>query len=383
VADGTQPGVFLANASVQLKDLGGHTQESVPRDKVLPIVVDRMMAAARTVDSRIGGPMVLLAIEDVTERKQAEAERAALLVEARSAKEQAERANRAKDEFLATLSHELRTPLTAMLGWVRMLQSGTLDAATGARALQVIDRDTKLQAQLIDDLLDVSRIVTGKLSLELKAVDVGAVVEAALDGVAPGALAKSVTLERRIDPAAGPAWGDARRLQQVIWNLLSNAIKFTERGEVRLRIGVADPGRPFAGESLTKASQVLSFSVSDTGIGIANEKLNLIFEAFQQADGTTSRKYGGTGLGLSISRELARLLGGAIAVTSVPGAGSTFTLYLPDVLLVLDVHVRRRRQGCVRDGMTVVGFYRSAPKPRDRFLPINLCALRVGEKSVV
>src|SRR5258706_10864445 len=165
-----------------------------------------------------------------------------------------------------------------MLGWVRMLQSGTLDAATAERALQVIDRNTKLQAQLIDDLLDVSRIVTGKLSLELTAVDVGAVVEAALDAVTPGALAKSVTLERRIDAAAGPVWGDSRRLQQVVWNLLSNAIKFTGSGG---RIGVTgDREDPHVG-----------VRVADTGQGIAPEVLPVIFHRLRQAGSTTTRAH--------------------------------------------------------------------------------------------
>jgi signal transduction histidine kinase len=245
------------------------------------------------------------------------AEQAALALENARLYAEARDANRAKDEFLATLSHELRTPLTAMLGWVRMLQTGTLDAATGTRALQVIDRNTKLQAQLIDDLLDVSRIVTGKLSLELKAVDVGAVVEAALDAVTPGALAKSVALERRIDPATGPAWADAHRLQQVVWNLLSNAIKFTDAGgRVTVTVDREDPH--------------VVVRVADTGQGIAPEFLPFIFDRFRQADSTTTRAHGGLGLGLAIVHHLVSLHRGTVTAGSDgPNRGATFTVRIP------------------------------------------------------
>jgi signal transduction histidine kinase len=245
------------------------------------------------------------------------AEQAALALENARLYAEARDANRAKDEFLATLSHELRTPLTAMLGWVRMLQSGSLDAGTRERALQVIDRNTKLQAQLIDDLLDVSRIVTGKLSLELKAVDVGAVVEAALDAVTLGAQAKSVTLERRIDPAAGPAWGDAHRLQQVVWNLLSNAIKFTPSGgRVTVTVDREDPH--------------VVVRVADTGHGIAPEFLPYIFDRFRQADSTTTRAHGGLGLGLAIVHHLVTLHRGTVtAASDGPDRGATFTVRIP------------------------------------------------------
>jgi signal transduction histidine kinase len=245
------------------------------------------------------------------------AEQAALALENARLYAEARDANRAKDEFLATLSHELRTPLTAMLGWVRMLQSGSLDVVTRERALQVIDRNTKLQAQLIDDLLDVSRIVTGKLSLELKAVDVGAIVEAALDAVTLGAQAKSVTLERRIDPAAGPAWGDAHRLQQVVWNLLSNAIKFTPSGgRVTVSVDREDPH--------------VVVRVADTGVGIAPEFLPYIFDRFRQADSTTTRAHGGLGLGLAIVHHLVTLHRGTVtAASDGPDRGATFTVRIP------------------------------------------------------
>ncbi len=245
------------------------------------------------------------------------AEQAALALENARLYAEARDANRAKDEFLATLSHELRTPLTAMLGWVRMLQSGTLDTATSTRALQVIDRNTKVLAQLIDDLLDVSRIVTGKLNLELKAVDVGAVVESALDAVTPGALTKAVTLERRIDPAAGPAWGDAHRLQQVVWNLLSNAIKFTPSGG-RVRVTV------------DRDDTHVIVRVADTGQGIAAEFLPYIFDRFRQADSTMTRAHGGLGLGLAIVHHLVTLHRGTVTASSDGrDRGATFTVRVP------------------------------------------------------
>ena len=245
------------------------------------------------------------------------AEQAALALENARLYAEARDANRAKDEFLATLSHELRTPLTAMLGWVRMLQSGTLDEATSARALRVIDRNTKLQAQLIDDLLDVSRIVTGKLSLELKAVDVGAVVETAIDAVTPAALAKSVELERRVAPAAGPAWADPHRLQQVVWNLLSNAVKFTPSGgRVTVAVERDDPH--------------VVVRVDDTGQGIAPEFLPYIFDRFRQADSTTTRAHGGLGLGLAIVHHLVTLHRGTVTAASEgPDRGATFTVRIP------------------------------------------------------
>jgi len=245
------------------------------------------------------------------------AEQAALALENARLYAEARDANRAKDEFLATLSHELRTPLTAMLGWVRMLQSGTLDQATSERALQVIDRNTKLQAQLIDDLLDVSRIITGKLSLELKAVDIGAVIEAAVDAVTPAALAKSVMLERRVDPAAAPAWADAHRLQQVVWNLLSNAVKFTPSGG---RISVA----------VDREDPHVVVRVADTGQGIAPEFLPYIFDRFRQADSTTTRAHGGLGLGLAIVHHLVTLHRGTVTAASAgPDQGATFTVRIP------------------------------------------------------
>jgi len=278
------------------------------------------------------------------------AEQAALALENARLYAEARDANRAKDEFLATLSHELRTPLTAMLGWVRMLQSGTLDDATTARALQVIDRNTKLQAQLIDDLLDVSRIVTGKLGLDFKAVDVGAVVEAALDAVTPGAAGKSVALERRIDPTAGPAWADAHRLQQIVWNLLSNAIKFTPAdGRVTVSVERDDPH--------------VVVRVADTGQGIAPAFLPYIFDRFRQADSTTTRAHGGLGLGLAIVHHLVTLHRGSVSAASEGlNRGATFTVRIPLAPL--------RTEGRLTPG-TVTGVDRLPPLAGVRVLVVD------------
>ena len=244
-------------------------------------------------------------------------EQATLALENARLYAEARHANRAKDEFLATLSHELRTPLTAMLGWVRMLQSGTLEPTLASRALEVIDRNTKLQAQLIDDLLDVSRIITGKLALDLRAVDVAALMETALETVGPGAQAKTLTIVRRLDPAAGPALADPHRLQQIVWNLLSNAIKFTPAGgTITVSVERVDPH--------------LVICVSDTGAGIAADFLPFLFDRFRQADSTSTRTHGGLGLGLAIVRHLVTLHRGSVEAQSAgPGAGATFRVRLP------------------------------------------------------
>jgi signal transduction histidine kinase len=255
-------------------------------------------------------PDEIVLAESVAEQATLALENARLYAEARQA-------SRAKDEFLATLSHELRTPLTAMLGWVRMLQTGTLEPPLARRALEVIDRNTKLQAQLIDDLLDVSRIITGKLVLDLSPVDVAAAAEAALDTVAPGAQAKSLTIVRRLDTAAGPAWADPHRLQQIVWNLLANAIKFTPAGgTITVTIERLDPH--------------VAITVSDTGIGISPEFLPFLFDRFRQADSTSTRLHGGLGLGLAIVRHLVTLHRGRVEAESPgPGAGATFRVRLP------------------------------------------------------
>ena len=254
---------------------------------------------------------------EIRVREWAEQERARLLVLEQQARKQAEEANRTKDEFLATLSHELRTPLNAILGWVQVLRSGKLDSTAAARALETIERNARVQAQLIADLLDVSRIITGKLRLDFKPVDLRRIIDAALDSVRPAADAKGIQLEVSIAPLASPVLGDADRLQQVIWNLLSNSIKFTSRGgRVEVRLREAD------------ANAVIR--VSDTGIGIRPDFLPYVFDRFRQAEGSITRTHGGLGLGLSIVRHLIELHGGTAEVESAgEGEGATFTVRLP------------------------------------------------------
>jgi PAS domain S-box-containing protein len=235
--------------------------------------------------------------------------------------EELEQANRIKDEFLATLSHELRTPLTAMLGWSQMLRSGRLDEAARARAVQIIERNAEAQSKLIEDLLDVSRIITGKLRMEVRPVVLAPVVETAVSGLRPAAEAKRLRLDSSLDPAAGPVTGDPARLQQVVTNLLSNAIKFTPEGgrvEVRLEQTGAQTG--------ARARIV----VSDTGVGISPDALPHIFERFHQADSSNTRAHGGLGLGLAIVRHLVESQGGSVSAESEgEGLGAVFTVELP------------------------------------------------------
>jgi PAS domain S-box-containing protein len=255
--------------------------------------------------------------QDITERIMIQEKQAELLAREQAARSQAELANRTKDEFLATLSHELRTPLTAMLGWTWMLRYRTLDEETYTRAIETIDRNVHMQAHLIDDLLDVSRIITGNLRLEIKPVDLVAVVEAALDTVRPAAVAKSIQLDLDLDPTAKNIICDPARMQQVAWNLLSNAVKFTPaQGTVSVRLERVD-------------SQIV-MNVSDTGRGISPEFLPFVFDRFRQADGSTTRTHGGLGLGLAIVRHLVELHGGTVSVESDGiDKGSSFTVALP------------------------------------------------------
>jgi CheY-like chemotaxis protein len=222
-----------------------------------------------------------------------------------------------KDEFLATVSHELRTPLNAIIGWCHMLGQGKSDQATVAHALKTIERNAKLQAQLIEDILDVSRIITGKVRLNTALVDMAAVINAAIDSVQLASEAKNIKLEVRIDPSARHTTGDVTRLQQVVWNLLSNAIKFTpEGGSVAVK--------------LDRLGHNARITVSDTGQGISNQFMPFIFDRFRQADGSSTRRQSGLGLGLSIVRHLVELHGGTIEAESAgEGLGSSFTITLP------------------------------------------------------
>ncbi|HEY9873640.1 MAG TPA: response regulator, partial [Candidatus Obscuribacterales bacterium] len=254
---------------------------------------------------------------DITDRKAAEADRDRLLQLEQAARTEAESANRVKDEFLAVLSHELRSPLNPILGWARLLQTRQFDPAAQKKALATIERNAKLQVELIDDLLDVSRILRGKIHLNMVPVNLVSVIEAAMETVRLAAEAKDIQIQKILDASVGKVLGDSSRLQQVIWNLLSNAIKFTpEGGKVNIQLQCIDA-----------QAQI---TVTDTGKGISPEFLPHVFEYFRQADSTTTRKFGGLGLGLAIVRHLVELHGGTVwAESGGEGQGAIFTLRLP------------------------------------------------------
>ncbi len=255
-------------------------------------------------------------IEDITERKQAEEVRAQMIHE-QVARQQAETANQMKDDFLAVLSHELRTPLNSVLGWARLLRSRKFDEKTTAKALETIERNAQAQTQLIEDILDVSLIMQGKLRLNICPMNLVAVLETAIEGVRPQATAKRISLETDFEPNLVLFWGDPERLQQVAWNLLSNAIKFTpEEGRVETR--------------LSRNGSDVQIQVIDTGIGIDSSFLPKVFDRFRQADSTTTRAHGGLGLGLAIVHYLVGLHGGEVLAESEgEGKGAAFTVRLP------------------------------------------------------
>ena len=250
-------------------------------------------------------------------RARVEDERLVLLDRERNTRAEAEAANRSKDEFLAMVSHELRTPLNAITGWTAMLLAGGLEPDRAKRALETIERSARSQAQLIDDLLDISRIISGKLRVNVGSVDVPSIADMAVESVRLAADSKGVSLEAFVDPAAGQLTGDADRIQQIIWNLLSNAIKFTPKGgHVSLRVTREDPG--------------IVITVEDTGQGIPPEFVPHVFERFKQVDGTMTRSKGGLGLGLAIVKHLTELHGGTIEVQSQGvGKGASFRAVLP------------------------------------------------------
>jgi signal transduction histidine kinase/CheY-like chemotaxis protein len=241
----------------------------------------------------------------------------ALLERERSLRTEAERVSQMKDEFLATLSHELRTPLNAIIGWTQLLLDGDRAAEARHKALHTIQRNARAQARLIDDLLDMSRIISGKVRLELREVDLHDVIDAALNVVRPTAVAKGVHLDTSLETDLSPVPGDASRLQQVVWNLLTNAIKFTPPGG-RVQVTLApDPGG-------------VRLSISDTGVGIEPYFLPFVFDRFRQADGSTTRQHGGLGLGLSIVKNLTEMHGGTVEARSAGiDRGATFTITLP------------------------------------------------------
>jgi PAS domain S-box-containing protein len=250
--------------------------------------------------------------------------RVALAIQNARAFDQLDMANRLKDEFLATLSHELRTPLNAVLGYARILRSGTLPDDRVPQALQVIERNATALTQIVEDVLDISRIISGKTRMQVRPVDLGAVISSAIETVAPAADAKGVRIEAVLDSQDGPVSGDAERLQQVVWNLVSNAVKFTPRGgRVQVR--------------LECVNSHVEISVGDTGIGIPASFLPHIFERFRQAEAGTTRRHGGLGLGLAITRHLVEMHGGSIqALSDGEGAGATFRVRLPIMIVHAD-----------------------------------------------
>ena len=269
-----------------------------------------------------GQQVIQCNIRDITDRKRAEEERGLLLENCQVAHAEADAANSIKDEFLALLSHELRTPLSSILGWSKLLADGQLDEQAAELALETIVRSARAQRQLIDDLLDISRIITGKLRLDVRPVELAPLIEAVVDGVRPAADAKSILLQTTLDSRTGAISGDPDRLQQIIWNLLTNAIKFTPKGgrvEVRLE----------------RIASHVEMTISDTGQGIAPEFLPHVFDRFRQSDSSSTRRHGGLGLGLSIVSQLVELHGGTVKAESPgTGEGTNFKVILP----LLSVH---------------------------------------------
>ena len=285
----------------------GHSQPGVFGERVERIIVGVASQAAVAIDNaRLYEGL-----------KRAADEREELLEAERAARSEAERVSIMKDEFLATLSHELRTPLSAILGWSQVLASGKVEPNELAQGLDAIQRNARAQTQLIEDLLDMSRIISGKVRLDVQWTDLANVVDAAVESVRPSADAKGIKLRKIIDPHAGPVSGDPTRLQQIVWNLLSNAIKFTPKdGKVDVL--------------LERVKSHLEITVRDSGIGIKPELLSVVFERFRQADSSTTRAYGGLGLGLSIVKNLVELHGGTVRARSEgEGKGSTFIVSLP------------------------------------------------------
>lgn len=282
---------------------------------------------------------------DVTARREAEDERQRLLESEQAARRAAEEANRLKDEFLANVSHELRTPLTAIVGWTRLLESKALDHENTARALEVINRNAGALTQLIEDLLDITRILTGKLRLDMRPVEIVPVIEAAIDAVRPAAEARQISLHKELNPQAGLVQGDADRLQQVVWNLLANSVKFTPPGgSVRV--------------SLESLDAHVEITVSDTGEGISADFLPHVFDRFRQADQKSTRPHSGLGLGLSIVHQLTELHGGAVrAFSSGVGQGASFVVTLPLINSEMDGGLRQfpDSDGCrAFDGLPVL-----------------------------
>ena len=284
----------------------GHENEGVFSDRHKQIVEGVAAQAAIAIDNA--------RLYEKSQR--AIKEREELLIREQQARSQAEMASRAKDEFLGLLSHELRTPLNAILGWTRMLSTSQLEPKVMANALETIDRNAKLQSRLIEDMLDVSRIMSGKLRLDAQPADLTVVINAAVDTLRPAAEAKDIRIYVVLDFGSGTVLGDPVRLQQMVWNLLSNAIKFTPKGgSVRV--------------SLERVNSHFEINVSDTGPGIPDDFLPYVFERFRQGDSSTTKKHGGLGLGLAIVRQLTELHGGSVEASNLEEGGAVFTLRLP------------------------------------------------------
>jgi PAS domain S-box-containing protein len=260
---------------------------------------------------------ILVILRDVSERKRAEEEKTQLLASERTARSAAERASRMKDEFLATLSHELRTPLTAILGWAHVLSSGRISESDMDQGLETIERNARAQTKLVDDLLDMSSIISGKLRLDMQRLSPVTFIEAAIETIRPTAEARQIRLSRRLDLNAGPLRGDANRMQQVVWNLLSNAVKFTPAGGTVEVI-------------LQRVGSQIEIAVADSGMGISADFLPFVFDRFRQADSSIRRKHSGLGIGLAIVKQLVELHGGSVRVESEgDGKGAIFTVTLP------------------------------------------------------
>jgi PAS domain S-box-containing protein len=263
-----------------------------------------------------GAPGVQVILRDISERKRIEDEKTHLLASERAARSAAEHASQMKDQFLATVSHELRTPLTAIVGWSHLLQ-GNYDENDLKQGLATIERNARLQTRLIEDLLDMSRIISGKLRLDVQRLMPARIIEAAISSVRPAANAKGIDLQKVLDPGAGPVAADPGRLQQIVWNLLSNAIKFTPRGgKIQVMLG--------------RVNSHIELTVADSGQGIPANFMPFLFNRFRQADATTTRKHGGLGIGLAIAKQLVDLHGGEIrAQSDGEGRGASFTVCLP------------------------------------------------------
>jgi signal transduction histidine kinase len=286
-------------------------------DEVVAVECVNAGAQDYLIKDEVNSHLLIRSLRYAVARGLLEKERSQLLARERAARAQAEEANRAKDEFLAIVSHELRTPLSAMLGWSRMLATDKLDPETVKRGIEAIERNARAQTQLIGDLLDISRITTGKLHLNARPLKLDPIISGVLDAMSPAAQAKQISLQMKLAEDAGLISGDPDRMQQIVWNILSNAIKFTPAGG---RVEVA----------VSRIDTCVEISVADTGQGISAEFLPHVFERFRQADSSTTRKFGGLGLGLSIVRHLVELHGGLIQVQSEgEGKGSTFTVKFP------------------------------------------------------